>query len=53
MFVVEYVSEKFFSKIGKYLAKLQARRWVSRVLFSSFSSVVARRNKWQHMQGVV
>ena len=28
--------------IGEYLAKLQARRWLSRALSSSFSSVVAR-----------
>ena len=29
-------------KIGKYLAKLQGRTWLSRALSSSFSSVVAR-----------
>ena len=29
--------------IGEYLAKLQARTWLSRALSSSFSSVLARR----------
>jgi len=32
-------------KIDEYLAKLQARRWLPRALFSSFSSVVAKRTK--------
>jgi len=34
---------KFF--FGRYFVKLQARKWLSRALSSSFSSVVARRTK--------
>ena len=34
------VSLNFFI-IGKYLAKLQARKWLSRALSSSFSSVLS------------
>ena len=38
------LSVKFF-QIGEYLAKLQARTWLSHALSSSFSSVLARRAK--------
>jgi len=42
-------------KIGEYLAKLQARTWLSRVLSPSFSSVLAKRRLggrkgiWPHL----
>jgi len=50
MFIAESVSEKEI-KIGEYLAKLQARTWLTRALSSSFSSVLARRTKFS--QGTV
>ena len=37
--------KKNFFKIGEYLAKLQARTWLSHARSSSFSSVLARRAK--------
>ena len=38
-------ASNFFSKMYEYLAKLQARSWLSVALSSSFSSALARREK--------
>ena len=42
MFIAESAIENIF-KISDYLAKLQARTWLSRALSPSFSSVLAKR----------